>query len=66
MSETVVLNDVSPFTRGFSNPAYVRVRIEDVKVAGEWCKGRMRGEDAMTGLSGDFVGHVAEIVLLVV
>ena len=66
MSETIVLDDVSPFPRWFSYPTDVGVRVEDVKIMGKWCKGKIRGEDAMTGLSGDFVGHVAEIVLLVV
>jgi hypothetical protein len=61
LSEAIVLDDVSPVAGRLAYPAYIGVRIKDIKVSNEWSKGRSRGKNAMTSLTGDFVEHVDEI-----
>ena len=62
MSETIMLDEVGPDTGRFADPAYVGVRIMDVKIVNEWCKRRGSGEDVMTCLRGDFVEHIDEVM----
>ena len=61
LCKAILLENVSPVTGRFAYPADVGVRVKDIEVACEGGKGRSSCENAMAGLTGDFVEHINEI-----
>ena len=61
LHKAIILDDVSPVAERFLYPTYVRVRVNDIEVANERCRGRSRCKGAMASFTGDFIEHVNKI-----